>query len=123
MLRVEGAGQVDLPREYINYEAKVLITSDVTGQGGKSRKDLSGLRASIPIRGTFEELSTDITGAIQRAVKQDLADKVDDKIEKEREKLKEKLREEEKKAKEKLEKEAEDQLKERLEKELNKLLK
>lgn len=123
LLRVEGAGQVDLPREYINYEAKVLITSDVTGQGGKSRKDLSGLRASIPIRGTFEELSTDITGAIQRAVKQDLADKVDDKIEKEREKLKEKLREEEKKAKEKLEKEAEDQLKERLEKELNKLLK
>ncbi|MCG8382284.1 MAG: AsmA family protein [Gammaproteobacteria bacterium] len=123
LLRVEGAGQVDLPREYVDYDAKVLITSDVRGQGGKSRKDLSGLRASIPIRGTFEELSTDITGAIQRAVKENLSDKIDEKIEKEREKLKEKLREEEKKAKEKLEREAEDQLKEQLGKELNKLLK
>ena len=35
LLRVSGAGDVDLNRDYVDYKARVLITDDKTGQGGK----------------------------------------------------------------------------------------
>ena len=115
LLRVEGKGQVDLPKSYVDYKVRVLVTDNAKGQGGKSRTDLSGLRVSIPIRGHFDQLSSDIVGSIQQAVKEDLKAKLGKKTEAEKTKLKKKLKEERKKEEKKA--------KEKLEKELNKLFK
>ncbi len=48
LLRIRGEGQVDLPRDRINYLVKTGVVGTLTGQGGKPMEELTGL--TIPIR-------------------------------------------------------------------------
>lgn len=77
-LRVAGNGVVDLPQEQIDYTVTTKVVGSVEGQGGQDLNDLKGVSASIPIRGTFEQLSTDFAGTIFAAMKQDFANSAKD---------------------------------------------
>lgn len=48
LLRLEGAGEIDLVQETINYLARPELVNTATGQGGKERINLSGI--VIPVR-------------------------------------------------------------------------
>ncbi|MEM7208054.1 MAG: AsmA family protein [Pseudomonadota bacterium] len=126
LLRLTGKGDVDLTRDFVDYKARVLVTDDAVGQGGAAYADLSGLKLSVPIRGHFDDLSADITGAIIGAVKDDfdaklddkkdeLQDALDEKKDKAAEKAKDKLDQKKEKAEEKAKKKLEDKLKKLLE--------
>lgn len=71
VLRVNGKGTVDLNKEYVDYKLKTLLSNTSKGQGGQDLSDLNGLKLSIPIRGHFDELSTDFTAAILQGIKDD----------------------------------------------------
>jgi len=108
-LRIEGAGIVDLPKTYVDYKLKTLLGGTSEGQGGRDKSDLTGLRISLPIRGTFDELSADFTSVIIQAMKDDLKNRINEakdkakaKLNAEKAKAKAKLKAEEEKAKAKL---------------------
>ena len=107
LLRVGGAGDVDLNRDHVDYTARVLITDEKTGQGGKSLEDLAGLKLSIPITGPFDDLSFDFGGALKDSIKQEAQQKLDAAKEKQKAKIEEKKEE----VKEKLEDKLKDKLK------------
>jgi len=54
LLRLDGAGTVDLPREVIDYGLNVSIVGTSKGQGSKELADLKGLTIPVKITGTFE---------------------------------------------------------------------
>ncbi|MDD5295596.1 MAG: AsmA family protein [Rhodocyclaceae bacterium] len=53
-LRVAGAGQFDLPRETMDYTAKVAVVPTAAGQTGKDLADLNGLTIPIRLSGPFQ---------------------------------------------------------------------
>ncbi len=98
VLRLGGAGTVDLNKEYVDYKLKTLLTDTAKGQGGKDKSDLGGVKLNVPIRGHFDELSADFTSVILQAMKDDFKDKLKDaeaeakaKLKAEQEKAKAKL--------------------------------
>ena len=130
-LRLAGKGTVDLNKDYVDYTLKTQVSGTSEGQGGKDRSDLTGLKLNVPLRGHFDELSADFTGAIVQAMKDDLKGKLKQaedeakaKLQAEQARAKEKLREEEAKAKAKLKAEQDKlkaELKEKQKKEEEKL--
>ena len=77
-LRITGAGSVNLPEEYVDYTARPGVVGSVEGQGGKDLDDLKGVIADIPIRGTFDELSSDFGGTVFAAIKDDFSNRAED---------------------------------------------
>ncbi len=102
VLRVNGKGTVDLNKEFVDYKLKTLLSDTSKGQGGKGKDELSGLKLSIPIRGHFDELSTDFTAAILQGLKDDAKAKLDAATNKAKDKAKAQLKEKEAEAKAKL---------------------
>lgn len=72
LLRLAGAGTVDLPGEAVDYTLDTLITGTSQGQGGADLDTLKGVKLSIPIRGTFEELSANFAGVILGGMKDNI---------------------------------------------------
>lgn len=54
LLRVTGAGDIDLPREVIDYSVRVSIVGTAEGQGGKTLEDLKGVTIPVKITGSFD---------------------------------------------------------------------
>ncbi|MDC9725186.1 MAG: AsmA family protein [Gammaproteobacteria bacterium] len=54
LLRINGAGTVDLPKENINYALKVAIVGTSKGQGSAALDDLKGLTIPVKVTGTFD---------------------------------------------------------------------
>ena len=54
LLRINGAGKIDLPKEGIDYKLKVSIVETSSGQAGKDLADLNGLTIPVQITGTFD---------------------------------------------------------------------
>ncbi len=77
-LRITGTGTVDLPKEFVDYTVNPGVAGTVQGQGGKDLDDLKGFAASIPVRGTFDELSNDFTGTIFAAIRNDFSNRAED---------------------------------------------
>ena len=110
LLRVGGAGQVDLPGEQVDYTMTSLITGSAEGQGGEDLESLKGVKLEIPIRGSFEELGNNFAGVILTGMKENIANNIKGQVEArakaEADKLKqqaqERLAAEEAKAREKL---------------------
>jgi AsmA protein len=96
-LRISGAGMVDLPQERVDYTVNPNVVGSVEGQGGKDLDDLKGVAVSVPVRGTFEELSRDFTGTVFAAMKKDFSSRAEDAAKalakKERDRLKAEARE------------------------------
>ena len=115
LLRLSGAGQVDLPGEAVDYTLTTLITGSAQGQGGEDLESLKGVKLDIPVRGTFAELSANFAGVILAGIKENIANNIKGQLEAkakaEADKLKaqaqERLKAEEAKARAKLEAEKE----------------
>lgn len=72
LLRLGGAGRVDLPGENVDYTLTTLITASAQGQGGADLESLKGVKLEIPIRGTFAELSENFAGVILSGMKDNI---------------------------------------------------
>ncbi|MEW5727896.1 MAG: AsmA family protein, partial [Pseudomonadota bacterium] len=55
LLRVEGAGTVDLPRRSLKYRVEPKAVASLEGQGGAS--DLGGVQVPVIIEGPWDNLS------------------------------------------------------------------
>jgi AsmA protein len=86
LLRINGAGKIDLPKEGIDYGLKVSIVETSSGQGGKALADLKGLTIPVKITGTFSnpkptvDLASMLKERATDEVKAKLADKLKDKL-------------------------------------------
>jgi len=78
LLRVDGAGTVDLPGEQVDYTLNTLITGSAQGQGGKDLESLKGVKLAIPIRGSFDELAEDFAGVILQGMKDNISGNLKD---------------------------------------------
>ena len=74
LLRIGGAGTVDLPGERVDYTLTTLITGTAQGQGGKDLAALKGVKLNVPIQGTFAELSEDFAGVVLAGMKANISD-------------------------------------------------
>jgi len=72
LLRLGGAGLVDLPGENVDYTLTTLITGSAQGQGGADLESLKGVKLEVPIRGTFQELSDNFAGVILNGMKDNI---------------------------------------------------
>lgn len=72
LLRLGGAGSVDLPGEAVDYTLTTLITGTTQGQGGADLDSLKGVSLDVPIRGTFDELSANFAGVILQGMKDNI---------------------------------------------------
>lgn len=145
LLRIGGAGQVDLPGEAIDYTSTIKITASTAGQGGEDLESLNGLSLDVPVKASFAALAANpasvifngikdnISGNLQKqaeALAKQKADQVKAeakaKLEAEEAKARERLAAEQAKAQEKLDAEkakAEDKLKQEADKAKDKLKK
>lgn len=86
LLRVTGAGDIDIPREVIDYAVRVSIVGTTEGQGGRTLEDLKGITIPVKITGSFE--SPRPTVDLAAVLKEQASGEIKAKAE---EKLKEKL--------------------------------
>jgi AsmA protein len=56
LLRVEGAGKLDLPNERLDYQATAVLVKSCEGQGGKSSKELTNYPIPVSISGPLDSL-------------------------------------------------------------------
>ena len=72
LLRLSGAGKVDLPGENVDYTLTTLITGTAQGQGGAELESLKGVKLDVPVRGTFDELAANFAGVILAGMKDNI---------------------------------------------------
>jgi AsmA protein len=94
LVRLSGAGDVDIGRGSIDYLAKASVVASSTGQGGKDAGDLSGITIPVKIDGSLEapQFHPDLKAAAGSVVKQQ-TQKAEDRLkERAQERLKNLLR-------------------------------
>jgi AsmA protein len=82
LLRLNGAGKIDLPKEGIDYALKVSVVETSKGQGGKELDDLKGLTIPVKISGTFQnpKPTVDLGSLLKDKAKEEVKAKVKDKL-------------------------------------------
>lgn len=82
LLRINGAGKIDLPKEGIDYGLKVSIVETSTGQGGKELAELKGLTIPVKITGTFSDPkpTVDLASLVKDKAKEEVKAKVAEKL-------------------------------------------
>tara|TARA_R110001583_G_scaffold173287_1_gene327268 strand:- start:115529 stop:117970 length:2442 start_codon:yes stop_codon:yes gene_type:complete len=82
LLRINGAGKIDLPKEGIDYGLKVSIVETSSGQGGKALADLKGLTVPVKITGTFSnpKPSVDLASMLKEKATEEVKAKVAEKL-------------------------------------------
>jgi AsmA protein len=88
LLRIEGRGQVDLPKDAIDYRLMTELVGSLAGQGGKGRDELAGIPIPVRIRGSLADPSyepdlEDLLRARAQAEIDKRKDEVQEKAEKE----------------------------------------
>jgi len=71
LLRLAGAGDIDIGESRMNYLAKATIVATSTGQGGKDLAQVAGLTVPVRITGPFDALkfSVDVEALATEAAK------------------------------------------------------
>ncbi len=84
LLRVQGEGDIDLPKEMLDYLVTVKVVGSLEGQGGKGVADLKGVSIPIQLGGTFAEPKYKIRldKALQGSTEKKLKKKLEKKLEK-----------------------------------------
>lgn len=84
LLRVSGKGEVDLPRETIDYQLTATVVNTATGQDGKSLEKLKSVPVPIRIGGTFADpkVSLDTQALIKGAAEGEIRRRVEEEIDK-----------------------------------------
>jgi AsmA protein len=90
LLRLSGAGNVDIGANAIDYLAKASVVVSSSGQGGKDVADLNGITVPVKISGPLDapQIVPDLRAAASSVVKQQ-AGRVEDKL---KDQLKDKLK-------------------------------
>jgi len=93
LLRLGGAGEIDIGNSRIDYLAKVSIVETSKGQDGKELAELRGITVPIRLRGPFEQLSysLEVGDLLKDAAKAKVDEKKDEVKARAQEKLQEKL--------------------------------
>jgi AsmA protein len=93
LLRVEGKGEVDLPKDTIDYLLTTELVGTLEGQGGKGRDELSGIPIPVRISGPLAKPSyrPDLEAALSAKAKAQLDEKKQEVRQKAEEKVKQKL--------------------------------
>ena len=89
LLRITGAGEVNLPKEAVDYTLTTKFVGSLEGQGGKGSNKLDGVSIPVHVGGTFSKLTyaPDLGAVMTDAAKKE----VDKRVQKEKKKLEKKL--------------------------------
>jgi AsmA protein len=93
LLRVSGAGQVDLIAEAFDYTAKPTIVESSKGQGGRGLEELGGLTVPVHLTGTFDKpkYKVEIADAVRAHAKEEIKQQFNDRKDELKQKLGDKL--------------------------------
>lgn len=93
LLRLGGAGDIDIGNSRIDYLAKVSVVDTAQGQEGKELAELRGITIPIRLRGPFDKLSysLEVGDLLKDAAKAKVEEKKQELKQKANEKLQEKL--------------------------------
>ena len=94
LIRLGGAGDIDLGTERLDYLTKVTVVSTLQGQGGPELQALKGLTIPVRLTGPFTAIGwrIDFAGLAQEAAKEKIQEKKTEVQEKARKRLQEELK-------------------------------
>ncbi len=84
LLRVAGKGDVDLPREEIDYRLTATVVNTATGQGGEDLERLKQVPVPIRIKGAFSDpsISLDLESLAKEAAKGEAKKRIEEEVDK-----------------------------------------
>lgn len=84
LLRVAGKGEVDLPRDAIDYRLTATVVNTATGQGGKQLERLKQVPVPIRIKGALADpsITLDLESLAKEAAKGEVKKRLDEEIDK-----------------------------------------
>ena len=93
LLRVGGAGDVDIGNSALNYTVKASVVASAKGQGGKGLDQLSGLTVPVKLSGPFDSMKyqVDYGAAAAELAKSKVGEKVQESLDKNKGKIEEQL--------------------------------
>ncbi|WP_428311906.1 AsmA family protein [Hydrocarboniphaga sp.] len=93
LLRVGGAGSIDLVNETFDYTAKPTIVETSKGQGGRGLEDLGGVTVPVHLTGTFTDpkYKVQIADAVRARAKEEVKQQLIEHKEELKQKLNERL--------------------------------
>lgn len=82
LLRLNGAGTIDLPDEKLDYSLRVAIVGSLEGEGGRGLEDLRGLTIPVRISGSFDDPkpSVDLATLFREQATDQVREKAEEKI-------------------------------------------
>lgn len=82
LLRVGGAGDIDIGNSTLNYTVKASVVASTKGQGGKGLEQLSGLTVPVRLSGPFDAMKyqVDYGAAAAELAKSKVKDKVEQQL-------------------------------------------
>lgn len=82
LLRVSGAGNIDLAQERLDYTLRVAVVGSLEGQGGRELTDLRGLTIPVRITGSFDNPSpsVDLAGLLRDRAAEELRSRAAEQI-------------------------------------------
>jgi AsmA protein len=94
LLRVTGAGTVDLVHQTIDYTAQPTVVNTTSAQGGKELASLNGVTVPIHVTGTFDQpkYSLDLKTAVKQKAVEKLTGKLTEQLDKKNPGLADQLR-------------------------------
>jgi len=84
LLRVQGAGQIDLPKNGIDYSLTVTVVQTATGQAGKELANLRGVPIPLRISGSLSDPSyrVDLGKVVEERAKKEVEKRVGEELQK-----------------------------------------
>ncbi|MEW6165899.1 MAG: AsmA family protein [Pseudomonadota bacterium] len=94
LLRIAGAGDIDIGNGRLDYLLKASVVATSTGQGGKELEQVKGITLPVRLTGPFDrpDWKIELAGVAEEAVKAKVAEKKAEIREKARDQLKNKLK-------------------------------
>jgi len=85
LLRINGAGIVDLMKNALDYGIDVSIVGSATGQGGQDLAELKGLTIPVKLKGSLNDpkISVDLASMLKGQAEEELKAKINEKLEEE----------------------------------------
>ncbi|MCP5305679.1 MAG: AsmA family protein [Chromatiaceae bacterium] len=93
LLRIAGKGEVNLPKDSVDYSVTTELVNTLEGQGGKARDELAGVPIPVRIKGPIANPSykPDLQAALSAKAKSQIAEKQAELQKKAEDKVKDKV--------------------------------
>ncbi|MCG6967361.1 MAG: AsmA family protein [Chromatiaceae bacterium] len=93
LLRIDGKGEVNLPKDSVDYLITTTLVGSLEGQGGKGRDELSGIPIPVRVTGPLSNPSylPDLEAALSEKAKAQIEQKTQEVQKKAEDKVKQKL--------------------------------